>query len=113
MQNPRRYSESGFSLDAARSLKLITNKNQSAWGGLRAEHTNLEVEFCLISAEYTSVKVKAAKATKSDGELLDQATNSLLKAVKQKMLKKQDRVDYPKLRKDGYSDRFLAKLEEA
>jgi hypothetical protein len=27
------------------------------------------------------------------------------------MLKKQGRVDYAKLRKDGYSDRFLAKLE--
>jgi hypothetical protein len=59
------------------------------------------------------VKVTAAKATKSDGELLDQATASLLKAVKQKMLKKQGRVDYGKLRQDGYSDRFLAKLEEA
>jgi hypothetical protein len=59
------------------------------------------------------VKVKAVKATKSDGELLDQATNSLLKAVRQKMLKKPGRVDYAKLRKDGYSDRFLAKLEGA
>ena len=59
------------------------------------------------------MKVKAAKARKSDGELLDQATNSLLKAVKEKMLKKQGRVDYAKLRKDGYSDRFLAKLEGA
>ena len=59
------------------------------------------------------MKVKAAKATKSDGELSDQATNSLLKAVKQKMLKKQGRVDYVKLRRDGYSDRFLAKLEGA
>lgn len=59
------------------------------------------------------MKVSGAKATKSDGALLDQATTSLLKAVKQKMLKKQGRVDYAKLRKDGYSDRFLAKLEGA
>lgn len=59
------------------------------------------------------MKVTVAKSAKSDGELLDQATNSLLKAVKQKMLKKQGRVDYAKLRKDGYSDRFLSKLEEA
>jgi hypothetical protein len=29
------------------------------------------------------------------------------------MLKKQARVDYAKLRKDGYSDRFLARLEGA
>jgi hypothetical protein len=29
------------------------------------------------------------------------------------MVKKQGRVDFGKLRKDGYSDRFLAKFEEA
>ena len=45
--------------------------------------------------------------------MLDQATGNLLRAVKQKMLKKQGSVDYDKLRKDGYNDRFLAKLEEA
>lgn len=64
-------------------------------------------------AHYTHVKVTTAKATKSDGKLLDQATTSLLKAVKQRMLKKQTRVDYAKLRKEGYSDRFLTKLEGA
>ncbi|MEO5802065.1 MAG: hypothetical protein ABIR24_00930 [Verrucomicrobiota bacterium] len=57
------------------------------------------------------MKVTTAKAAKSDGKLLDQATTSLLKAVKQRMLKKQTRVDYAKLRKEGYSDRFLTKLE--
>jgi hypothetical protein len=36
-----------------------------------------------------------------------------LRAVKQKMLKKQRRVDYDKLRKDGYRDRLLAKVEAA
>jgi hypothetical protein len=59
------------------------------------------------------VKVAAIKKPKSDAELLDQATGSLLRAVKQKMLKKQGRVDYSTLRKEGYSDRFLAKLEQA
>ena len=44
---------------------------------------------------------------------MDQATGNLLRAVKRKLLKKQGRVDYGKLRKEGYSDRFLAKLEEA
>jgi hypothetical protein len=29
------------------------------------------------------------------------------------MLKKEDRIDYDKLRKDGYSNRLLAKLEDA
>jgi len=59
------------------------------------------------------VKVAAAKSQKNEAQLLDQATGNLLRAVKQKILKKQSRVDYGKLRKDGYSDRFLAKLEEA
>jgi hypothetical protein len=59
------------------------------------------------------VKVAAVKSQKSEAGLLDQATSNLLHAVKQKMAKKQGRVDYGKLRKDGYSDRFLAKLEEA
>ncbi len=59
------------------------------------------------------VKVTAVKREKSEAELLDQATGNLLRAVKRKMLKKQGRVDYGKLRKDGYSERFLAKLEEA
>lgn len=74
---------------------------------------NFGVEFLLTPADYPSVKVTATKTTKSEGELMDQATTSLLKAVKQKMLKKQARVDYAKLRKDGYSDRFLARLEES
>ena len=58
------------------------------------------------------MKVDAAKREKSEAELLDQATGQLLKSVKQKMLKKQGRVDYAKLRKDGCSERFLARLEE-
>jgi hypothetical protein len=59
------------------------------------------------------VKVAAPKTEKSEAALLDQGTTSLLRAVKQKMLKKQGQVDYGKLHKDGYSNRFLAKLEEA
>jgi len=59
------------------------------------------------------VKTAATKKGKNEAELLDQATNQLLKAVKQKMLKKHGRVDHAKLQKDGYSERFLARLEEA
>ncbi|MEJ0090359.1 MAG: hypothetical protein WDM80_11530 [Limisphaerales bacterium] len=64
-------------------------------------------------AEYKNVKVAAVKSQKSEAGLLDQATNNLLHAVKQKMTKKSGCVDYSKLRKDGYSERFLSKLEEA
>ena len=59
------------------------------------------------------MKVASPKKTKAETELLDRATGNLLKAVKRKMIKKQGRVDYGKLRKEGYSDRFLARLEEA
>ena len=44
----------------------------------------------------------AVKCQKSYAQLLDQATGNLLRAVKRKMLKKQGRMDYGKLRKDGY-----------
>ena len=59
------------------------------------------------------MKVGAAKKARSEPDLLDQATAQLLRAVKQKMRKKQGRVDYAKLRKDGYSERFLSRLEDA
>lgn len=59
------------------------------------------------------MKVAAAKKEKSEAELLDHATNNLLRALKQDMQKKDGRVDSAKLRKDGYSDRLIAKLERA
>ncbi len=66
-----------------------------------------------ILSDYMPVKVDAARKEKSEADLLDQATGQLLKAVKQKMRRKQGRVDYAKLRKEGYSERFLARLEDA
>ena len=59
------------------------------------------------------VKATTKRQPKSEAELLDHATNNLLRAVKQKIIKKEGRVDYDKLRKEGYSDRFLAKVEAA
>lgn len=60
-----------------------------------------------------AMKVTGAKKKTSRAALLDQATDQLLRAVKARMLKNEGRVDYAKLRKEGYSDRFLARLEEA
>jgi hypothetical protein len=59
------------------------------------------------------VKATTKRQTKTEAELLDHATNNLLRALKRDMQKKDGRVDYDKLRKDGYSDRLLAKLEQA
>jgi hypothetical protein len=74
---------------------------------------HLRLDFRAIPSDDDKVKVDAAKKEKSEAELLDQATGQLLKAIKQKTVKKQGRVDYSKLRKDGYSERFLARLEES
>ena len=93
---------------------LAFQKNGHAGKVIWREYSgNLKIEFYLVPAYGEHVKVAAAKSRKSEAELLDQATGNLLHAVKQKLVKKQGRVDYGKLRKDGYSDRFLAKLEEA
>jgi len=55
----------------------------------------------------------AKRSAKSEAELLDHASKNLLRALKRDMLKKEGRIDYDKLRKDGYSERLLAKLENA
>jgi hypothetical protein len=59
------------------------------------------------------VKATTKRRAKSEAELLDHATNNLLRALKRDMQKKDGRVDYEKLRKDGYSERLLGKLEQA
>ena len=59
------------------------------------------------------VKATAKRRAKSEAELLDHASKNLLRALKCDMLKKEGRIDYDKLRKDGYSERLLAKLEDA
>jgi hypothetical protein len=59
------------------------------------------------------MKIAATKKVKNKAELLDQATGNLLRVVKQKMLKKHGHVDNAKLRKNGYSERFLTRFKEA
>jgi hypothetical protein len=59
------------------------------------------------------VKATTKRRAKSEAELLDYATNNLLRGLKRDMQKKDGRVDYDKLRKDAYSERLLAKLEQA
>ena len=59
------------------------------------------------------MKTAAKRRAKSEAELLDDATNNLARPLKRDMLKKNGRIDYEKLRKEGYSERLLAKLEQA
>jgi hypothetical protein len=58
-----------------------------------------------------NVKATTKRRAKSEAELLDHATNNLLHALKRDMQEKEGRVDYDKLRKNGYSDRLLTQLE--
>ena len=60
-----------------------------------------------------AVKTIAKRRAKSEAELLDHASNNLLRALKRDILKKEGRIDYDKLRKDGYSERLLVKLANA
>src|ERR1035437_5589951 len=64
--------------------------------------TKLAVESPDFLRHIKRVKATTKRQTKTEAELLDHATNNLLRAVKQKILKKAGRVDYDKLRKDGY-----------
>lgn len=59
------------------------------------------------------MKATTKRRIKSEAELLDHATNNLLRGLKRDMQKKDGRVDTDKLRKDGYSDRLLTRLEQA
>jgi hypothetical protein len=59
------------------------------------------------------VKATTKRRAKSEAELLDQATDNLLRALKRDMLKKDGHIDREKLRKEGHSDRLLARLEQA
>ena len=72
-----------------------------------------KVEIHASLSEYKIVKVAVRKSKKNEAELLDHATNNLLRAVKARMIKREGRVNYDKLRKEGYSERFLAKFEQA
>ncbi|HEY1718501.1 MAG TPA: hypothetical protein VGH42_09460 [Verrucomicrobiae bacterium] len=59
------------------------------------------------------MKATTKRHFKSEAELLDYATNNLLRRLKQDMKKRDGRVDYDKLRKDGYTDRLLNRLKQA
>jgi hypothetical protein len=59
------------------------------------------------------VKTTAKRRVKSEAELVDHASKNLLRALKHDILRKEGRIDYDKLRKEGYSERLLTKLANA
>lgn len=58
------------------------------------------------------VKVKTKRRTKAEAEVLDHATNNLLRAFKRDIQKEEGSVDVERLREDGYSDRLPARPGE-
>jgi hypothetical protein len=59
-------------------------------------------------------KAPAAKSRqRSEEEILDQATQQLLKATKVQAKKSGKPMDRESLRQDGYGDRFIEKVRDA
>jgi hypothetical protein len=58
------------------------------------------------------VKSTAKRRAMSEAELLDHATNNMLKALKEDMLKKEGCVNRENLRNKGYSERLLDRLTD-
>jgi len=59
-------------------------------------------------------KAPAAKTRqRSEEEVLDQATQQLLKGTKEQAKKNGKPMDRESLRQDGYSDRFIDKVQNA
>ena len=58
------------------------------------------------------MKSATKRRPKSEAELLDDATNNMLKALKEDMLKKEGFVDRERLRKEDYSERLLDRLDD-
>jgi hypothetical protein len=53
------------------------------------------------------------KAERSEEAVLDQAIQQLLRATKEKAVSEGKPLDPEQLRKEGYSERFIAKVEKA
>ena len=59
-------------------------------------------------------KAPAAKSRqRSEEDILDQATQQLLKAAKVEAKKRGKPLNEESLRRDGYSDRFIEKVRQA
>ena len=92
----------------------LVQKNSRPFVGFVGEiGQKIGVERLRCLRQRVRVKATIKGRAKSEGAVLDHATSNLLRALKRDMLKKEGRVDPEKLRKDGYSDRLIAKLEQA
>ena len=97
--------------ERARGLAHSKTLARMAMAPVCAKHLGVESACRVVQAK--RVKATTKRQPKTEAGLLDHATSNLLRALKQDMLKKQGRVNCDKLRKEGYSERLLARLEQA
>jgi hypothetical protein len=58
-------------------------------------------------------RLRAKPRQRSENEILDQATQQLLKATKQEAKKRGKSISDESLRREGYSERFIDRVREA
>ena len=58
------------------------------------------------------MKTVKKPSRKNEAELLEHATGNLLSAIRKDMLEKEGRVDGARLRREGFSERLVGRLEE-
>ena len=58
-------------------------------------------------------RVRVKTPQRSQDEILDQATQQLLKATKQEAKKRGKSISDESLRREGYSERFIDRVREA
>jgi hypothetical protein len=74
---------------------------------------NWQLNYGVPLRQIVRVKATMKRQAKTKAKLLDHATNNLLRGLKRDMRQKEGRVNFDKLRKDGYRDRLLTRLEQA
>jgi hypothetical protein len=59
------------------------------------------------------VQVGKNNPTKSESQTLDNAINIMVKGLKRDLMKKYGRVNYAKLRRDGFSEILLTRIQRS
>jgi hypothetical protein len=66
-----------------------------------------------IILDNLSVQVGKKQPTRSEAESLDSAINGMVKGLKRDLVKKYGRLNYTKLRKNGFSEVLLSRLQQS
>lgn len=72
-----------------------------------------KIEFHGVILDTFIVQVGKKQPTRSEAQTLDSAINGLVKGLKRDIVKKYGRLNYSKLRKDGFSEGLLSRLQQS